>query len=87
MGNTVGAFLTHPFNLVSLFVYGTIYSIVPMIKQDGKFPNSIYPATILISGMSFSLVMLFVVLAYYENNYVWIFTMISFLCRRYLKKY
>ncbi len=80
MGNPIGAFSTHPFNLLSLFVYGTIFSIVPMIRQEGKFPDSIYPATILINGMSFSAVMLFVIASYYQGSYVWIFTLISFLC-------
>jgi hypothetical protein len=80
MGNPVGAFATHPYNLICLFIYGTIFSIVPMIKQNGKFPDSIIPATILINGMSFSVVMLFIIVSYYLNSYVWIFTMISFLC-------
>ena len=80
MGNPVGAFATHPYNLICLFIYGTIFSIVPMIKQNGKFPDSLYPATILINGMSFSLVMLFIIVSFYLNSYVWIFTLISFLC-------
>ncbi len=80
MGNPIGAFSTHPFNLLSLFVYGTIFSLVPMIRQEGKFPDSLYPATILINGMSFSAVMLFVIASYYQGSYVWIFTLISLLC-------
>lgn len=80
MGNPIGAFATHPFNLLSLFIYGTIFSIVPVIKQNDKFPSGIYPATILINGMSFSVVLLFVIASFYENSYVLIFAMISALC-------
>ncbi len=80
MGNPVGAFATHPFNLICLFIYGTIFSIVPMIRQDGRFPDGIYPATILINGMSFSAVLLFVVASFYSGSYVWIFALISALC-------
>ncbi len=80
MGNPIGAFGTHPFNLLSLFINGTIFSIVPMIKQDGKFPDSIYPVTIMVNGISFSVVLLFVVASYYTNSYVWIFAMIFALC-------
>ncbi len=80
MGNPIGAFATHTFNLVSLFLYGAIFSVIPMIRQDGKFPNSVYPATILINGMSFSVVLLSVIASYYSAGYVWIFSMISALC-------
>ena len=80
MGNPVGAFATHPFNLMCLFVYGTIFSVVPIIKQEGKFPDGIYPATILVNGMFFSAVLMFVVISSYANSYVWIFAMISSLC-------
>jgi len=80
MGNPVGAFATHPFNLLCLFIYGTIFSIVPMIKQDGSIPDGIYPATILINGMCFSIVLLFVVASFYPDSYIWIFTLIFALC-------
>ncbi|MDP1623092.1 MAG: hypothetical protein Q8M08_12225 [Bacteroidales bacterium] len=80
MGNPVGAFATHPFNLLSLFIYGTIFSIVPLVKQRGNFPDGIYPATILINGMSFSIVLLFVVASYYADSYIWIFTAIFAVC-------
>jgi len=80
MGNPMGAFGTHPFNLLSLLIYGTIFSIVPMIRQDNKVPDGIFPATILLNGMSFSAVILFVVASFYADNYVWIFSMISGLC-------
>ena len=83
MGNPVGAFATHPLNLLCLFVYGTIFSVVPMIRQEGKFPDSIYPVTILVNGMFFSVVLMFVVISWYANSYVWIFAVISALCLLY----
>ncbi|MCX6266420.1 MAG: hypothetical protein NTW16_03565, partial [Bacteroidetes bacterium] len=80
MGNPVGAFATHPFNLISLLIYGSIFSFVPMVIQNDKFPAGVYPAAILINGMCFSVVMLFVVVSFYMESYVWIFSMISGLC-------
>ncbi|MFZ4522606.1 MAG: hypothetical protein ACOYNC_12930 [Bacteroidales bacterium] len=80
MGNPVGAFATHPFNLISLLVYGGIFSLVPMITDHEKIPGTIFPATILINGMCFSAVMLFVVITYYGNSYVLIFSLISAFC-------
>ncbi|MEI7897351.1 MAG: hypothetical protein WCJ26_09985 [bacterium] len=80
MGNPAGAFGTHLFNLVSLFIYGAIYSFIPMIRHNEKFPLSLYPAIILINGVCFSIIMMFVVVSYYTGNYVWIFSLISALC-------
>ncbi len=80
MGNPIGAFATHPFNLISLFAYGAVFSVVPVIRQEGKFPDGIYPATILLNGMSFSAVLLLVIASYYSGSYIWIFAMISALC-------
>jgi hypothetical protein len=83
MGNSLGVSATHPFNLVCLFIYGTIFSLVPLIKKDGKFHDGVYSAAILVNGICFSAVILFVVASFYENNYVWIFAMISLLCLLY----
>jgi len=80
MGNPIGFFPTHPFNLISIFVIGTIFSIIPMIKQAGKFPNGIYPATIVVNGILFSFVLLVTVISYYSGGYVWIFSLIAALC-------
>ena len=80
MGNPMGASATHPYNLVCLFIYGTIFSLIPMIKQNGKFPDGVYSAAIIINGVFFSTVLLFVVASFYQDNYVWIFSMISLIC-------
>jgi hypothetical protein len=80
MGNPLGASITHPYNLVCLLIYGTIFSLIPMIKQNGKFPDGVYSAAIIINGIFFSAVLLFVVASFYQDNYVWIFSMISLIC-------
>jgi len=83
MGNPLGAFATHPFNLLSLFIYGAVFSILPMIKQEGRLPEGIFPATILINGFGFSAVLVLVVASFYATSYVWIFSVISGLCLLY----
>ena len=80
--------LGHPFeapsadswNLVSLFACGLVYSIIPMIRQHGRLPETVYSTTILLNGFSFTLALSLVVLSCYPNSYVWIFTVISLLC-------
>jgi hypothetical protein len=83
MGHPVGAFGTHGFNLVCLFIYGTIFSLVPMVRQRGLFPDSIYPATTIINGMTFSLTLLLVIASFYAASYVWIFSFIAGVCLLY----
>jgi hypothetical protein len=83
MENPIGVSATHPYNLVCLFVYGTIFSLMPVIKQNGKFPEGVYSAAILMNGICFSAVLLFVVASFYQDNYVLIFAMIFFLCLLY----
>ncbi|MEI6682773.1 MAG: hypothetical protein WCO44_09100 [Bacteroidota bacterium] len=80
MGNPIGTFATHPFNLLTLFIIGTIFSVIPMIRQEGKFPGGIYPATIVVNGLLFSFVLLVTVISYYSGGYVWIFSLIAALC-------
>jgi hypothetical protein len=80
MGNPMRASSTHPYNLICLFFYGAIFSVVPMIKQNGKFPAGVYSSAILVNGICFSAVLLFVVASFYQDNYVWIFSVIFLLC-------
>ncbi|MEI7661645.1 MAG: hypothetical protein WCK34_05595 [Bacteroidota bacterium] len=80
MGNPLGTFATHPYNLVSLFIIGAIYSVVPLVKQSGKFPDGLYPATIVVNGMIFSAVLMVVVASFYSGSFVWIFALISAIC-------
>jgi hypothetical protein len=80
MGNLMGASATHPYNLVCLFFYGVIFSLIPMMKQKGKFPEGFFSAAIIMNGIFFSAVLLFVVASSFPQNYVWIFAVISLLC-------
>jgi hypothetical protein len=83
MGHSVGGNLFHDYNLVYLFLYGAIFSYTPMIKQKGLLTQGFYSSTIILNGISFSLVLLFVVLKFYQDNYSWIFLLISILCLPY----
>lgn len=78
----------HPFlapssdswNLVSLAACGLVYSIIPMIRQREKFPETVYSTSILLNGISFTMALSLIVLSCYPNSYVWIFAVISVLC-------
>jgi len=80
MGHPLGAVQSHQNNLLYLFAYGTIFSFVPMVKQTELFPKSIYITAIVLNGISFSLLIMMIVISFYMNNYVWIFSIISLAC-------
>ena len=80
IGHPIGAIATHQNNIFFLFLYGGIYSLVPLIKQKGRFTADIYNATIIINGLVFSLLLFLIALTFYSTNYIWIFLTISILC-------
>jgi len=83
MGHPLGAVQSHQYNLLYLFAYGTIFSLVPMVRQKGLFPDTIYVSSIVLNGISFSFLIMMIVLSFYINNYVWIFSIISLVCLLY----
>ncbi len=83
MEHPFGVVQSHQYNMLFLFAYGAIFSLIPLIKQKGDFPDSVYASSIILNGISFSLVILLVVLSFYTKNYVWIFGLISAICLLY----
>ncbi len=83
MGHPAGAVTSHQNNIIFLFLYGGIYSLIPFIKQKGRFSSDIYNAVIIINGLAFSLMLLLIVLTFYSTNYIWIFLGISVMCLLY----
>ncbi len=80
MEHPFGVVQAPQFNLFYLFAYGTIFSLIPLIKQKGEFPDGVYTASIILNGISFSMVVFLVVLSFYTKGYVWIFSLISAIC-------
>jgi hypothetical protein len=80
MGHPVGAVSSPQFNLIYLFLYGAIYSVVPLLKQKGKLTAEVCNATIILNSLAFSVLLLLEVLTFYSKNYLFIFFGISILC-------
>jgi len=62
------------------FACGLIYSLIPMVNQKGRFPDSIYSTAIVVNGINFTAVLHWWSSLFYLNSYVWIFGIISLLC-------
>jgi hypothetical protein len=82
-GHPVGAVSTPQNNLVYLFLYGILYSVVPFLKQQGKLSAEVSNATVILNSMGFSVLLLLIVLTFYTKSYIWIFAGLSILCLAY----
>lgn len=80
MGHHAQAVATHQYNLLYLFSYSAIFSLIPLIRQKGLFPDSIYVSSVLLNGMSFSFILLLVILTFFQENYITLFIAISVFC-------
>ena len=83
MGHPIGGNSFHDYNLIYLCMYGAIFSYIPLIKNKGLFTNGFYSSTIILNGICFSLIIFFVVLKFYQDNYTLIFLLISMVCLLY----
>jgi hypothetical protein len=83
MGHPVGAVSAPQNNLVYLFLYGIIYSVVPFLKQKGKLGVEVSNATIILNSIAFSVMIMLIVLTFYSKSYILIFLSISVLCLAY----
>lgn len=80
MGHTVGILESHENGQVYLFVLAVIYSMVLFISQRDSITNDFINWTIVLNGFGFSLLLLFIVLGYFQNNFISIFLSIFVLC-------
>jgi len=80
MGHPVQAVAAHQYNLLYLFSYSAIFSFVTLIRQKGLFPDNIYVSSVLLNGMSFSFILLLVVLTFFQESYIGLFIAISAFC-------
>ncbi len=83
MGHPAVAVTTHQYNLVFLFAYGIFFSSTALIKDRERLSEEMYNIIILWNGLSFSLVLLGVILAMFKDNYVPVFVVITILCLAY----
>jgi hypothetical protein len=70
----------HQAGYIYLFLIAAVYSSVAMIKQKGLFPDSGVISSIIINGMGFSFVVALFVLAFFKDNYIYLFGSIALFC-------
>ena len=64
-------------NLIYLFSYAAIFSLMALVQQKGLFHDRIYLITILFNGFIFSVVLMIDVFMFYKESYANIFLVIE----------
>jgi len=80
MGGSGKLITSHQYNMVYLFIYGTIFSLTLVIKHKEPIMDAAFIAITLINAFWFSLVLIINILTYFPGNYVLMFILISFYC-------
>ena len=80
LGNPLGVVDAHQNNLFYLFVYAAIYAFMALAPRKESIPERFYISMVIWNAISFLVLVLLVVLAFYEQNYAGIFAGIAIIC-------
>jgi len=80
LGNPFGVVDAHQNNLYYLFAYAAIYAFVALTPRKESIPERFYLSLVIWNAISFLLLVLMVVLAFYEESYAGIFAAITIVC-------
>ena len=80
LGNPFGVVEAHQNNLYYLFAYAGIYASIALLPKKESIPDRFFLSTVMWNAISFLVLVLMVVLAYYEKNYAGIFASITLIC-------
>jgi hypothetical protein len=90
MGHPLQTITQHHNSYFFLAVCAAVFSLVPLLPQRGKFPDSAILVSILLNGLGFSLLIAILVILFFPATYMWIFLSIALYCMAYatlLKKF
>jgi hypothetical protein len=83
IGNPLGVVDSHQNNLYYLFAYVAIYAFMTLAPRKESIPEKFYLSLVIWNAISFMLLVLMVVLAFYEESYAGIFAIITVICLGY----
>ena len=90
LGNNPG-FVTSPgMGYLFFIATGFIFSMLALIPKREEVSNDFIISSLILNGLAFTFIMAFIIVTYFENNYVPIFATITFFCLIYsiiLQKY
>jgi hypothetical protein len=80
LGNPFGVVESHQHNVVYLFIYAAIYALMILAPRKETIPERFYLSILIWNAVAFMLLLLMVVMAFYENNYTGIFALVAIFC-------
>jgi hypothetical protein len=83
LGNPFGVVELHQNNLYYLFAYVAIYAFMTLVPSKESIPERFYLSLVMWNAILFMLLVLMVVLAFYEESYAGIFAVIAVICLTY----
>ncbi len=83
LGNPLGVVEAHQYNLVYLFAYAAIFAFISLAPRKESIPERFYLSLVIWNAVPFMVLILMVVLAFYQENYAGIFAIITIICLGY----
>jgi hypothetical protein len=80
MGHPMKAVDSHQHNIIYLFIYASAFALTLSVPYKKSVTNGILVSIAIWNAICFTLLMLLMVLGFYEDNYTWIFLLITALC-------
>jgi len=80
VGNPLKAVDSHQHNIIYLIFYATAFALTLSVPHKKKVSNGILVSIAIWNAICFTLLMLLNVLGFYQDNYTWIFLIVSALC-------
>ena len=71
---------SHQHNIIYLFIYASAFALTLSVPQRKHVSNGVLVSIAIWNAICFTLLMLLNVLGFYEDNYTWIFLIITALC-------
>jgi hypothetical protein len=83
LGHPLKAVEYHQHNIIYLFIYGAVFALSLSVPNKKPVTNGVIVSIAIWNAICFTLLMLMMVLDFYESNYTWIFLLISVTCLTY----
>lgn len=83
MGNNIEMLNKHENGHLFLFALGATFSSLPFLRKNDGSNSDLITAMIILNGIFFTLLLTIMSMKYFENNYVGLFSVISFFCLAY----
>ena len=80
MGHPLQVIKAHDTGYIYLYLIAAVYSSIALLKQKGLFPDHGAVSAVIINGLGFSMMVTFIVLAFFKDNYILLFGSIALFC-------